>query len=849
MEVIGLKRSYKDHLLSDDLRASQICPVVAYDPESALYYLNDNTLGFSFMCQPLSGGGDEQMEYLNQLLKQDYPPGTTMQFCLFKSPDIERQLADYKHISESGNDPLLNSFTQDRANFLRRHVKDPIVNRTSRGGVCDIGTINDTKLIVSVKIPLLDSQPNVTGWFTKLWDSLASSHEDNADTPFYTQEDLERTKSWRDKIESFLATIPLYPQRLLPAEYIRVMETMLNWSDKAAWKSQIHGRWDENRAISDQIFDYDNPIIIVDPTTIKLGEHCVVKALSAKYFPRSVWFGEAMGLAGDMRQGLQNIRANYMVVSNVAFGNIAEEKAKMLRKHQYTTNQAFGPLLKIAPVLADKKHSLDLLYDDFQEGARPLSVSHHVVIFGRNEHHAVEQAARAQSIWQTYGYSIMEDDSIVLPVFRNCLPLCTDYGAINELKRYQTMTNKECPAVLPVFGESKGTGTPHIELISRNGQLMSFSLHDSQTNKNAVIAAESGSGKSFLTNAIINAYLREGAQVWVIDAGKSYQKLAGVLDGDFIQFGEESNVCLNPFPLIQNWDEEEDSVVSIVASMVNPDPDKKELTNYHLTALKERMANLWQEKGRDMTFDDIASVCLKDEEQRVRDIGTQLYPYTSKGSYGRYFNGENNADFSNRFTVLELDELQGRKGLRQVVLLQLINQIYYKVYFGNRNQKKLFIIDEAWDLLKSGNVARFMEESYRKFRKYGASAIICTQSLTDLTNGATGKAMLTNSANLILLGQKDETVEKVKSEQLLSMENSLFSLLKTVRTVSGSHSEIFIKTDTTVAVGRLAVSPMENLIYTTLPEDVQALNDLQKQGMNFEQAARYLLHQRGYEGY
>ena len=65
---------------------------------------------------------------------------------------------------------------------------------------------------------------------------------------------------------------------------------------------------------------------------------------------------------------------------------------------------------------------------------------------------------------------------------------------------------------------------------------MSLSLHDSDTNKNAVIAAESGSGKSFLLNEIIVSYLSEGAQVWVIDAGKSYKKLNEQLDGDFLQF-------------------------------------------------------------------------------------------------------------------------------------------------------------------------------------------------------------------------------------------------------------------------------------------------------------------------
>ena len=852
MEVLSLKRQSKDRLIEEEMRASQFCPVEAYDDETELYFLNDDTIGFTFLCQPLTGGGQEQMEYLNQLVKQDYPPGTTMQFCLFKSPDIESELYRYKAIGDKTEDPLLKSFSRDRIKFLRKHVSKPIRNRTTRGGTYDIGLINNTQLIVSVKIPTSAGQSNLAGSVSGFWDSLTKflQGEEKKENPsFIPVEDIERAKVWRDKIESFLTMTPLYPRRIKPEQYIRIMETMVNWSDNASWKNEVFGQWDQYRPIHDQIFDPNTPVVWSDHTSIKLGESCVVKPMSAKHFPKAVFFGEAMGFAGDMRQGLENIRTNYMVVANVAFGNIAEEKAKYLRKHQYTSNQVFGPILKMAPVLADKKHSLDILYDDFQEGNRPLLVSHHVVIFGHDQAHADEQAARAQSIWQTFNYTLMEDDSIPLAIFRNCLPLCTDYGAIEELRRYQALTNKECPVVLPVFGESKGTGTPHIELISRNGQLMSFSLHDSFNDKNCIIAAEAGSGKSFLTNAIISAYLRENAQIWVIDAGKSYQKLCDMFNGDFIQFGDDSKVCLNPFPMIENWDEDEDSVVSIVTAMVSPE-DKGELTNLHISTLKALMKGLWEQKGKSMTFDDVAKVCLDDADPRIRDIGKQLYPYTSIGSYGRYFNGENNASFNNRFTVLELDELQSRKGLRQVVLLQLINQIYYNVYFGNRNRKKILIIDEAWDLLKSGVVAAFMEECYRKFRKYGASAIIVTQSLTDVGYSPTGMALMQNAATILMLGQKDETIEKVKNDNLLTMEPGLFNLLKTVRTIGGSHSEIFIKTEGTIAVGRLVVSPLENLIYTTLPEDVQALNDLHyKEGLSYTDAARRLLHERGIEGY
>ncbi|MDF5312143.1 type IV secretion system protein TraC, partial [Vibrio parahaemolyticus] len=125
---------------------------------------------------------------------------------------------------------------------------------------------------------------------------------------------------------------------------------------------------------------------------------------------------------------------------------------------------------------------------------------------------------------------------------------------------------------------------------------MSLSLHDSNTNKNLVIAAESGSGKSFLTNELIFSYLSEGAQVWVIDAGKSYQKLSEMLNGDFVHFEEGTHVCLNPFELIQNYDDEEDAIVSLVCAMASA---KGLLDEWQISALKQVLSRLWEEKGKE----------------------------------------------------------------------------------------------------------------------------------------------------------------------------------------------------------------------------------------------------------
>ena len=153
---------------------------------------------------------------------------------------------------------------------------------------------------------------------------------------------------------------------------------------------------------------------------------------------------------------------------------------------------------------------------------------------------------------------------------------------------------------------------------------------------------------------------------------------------------------------------------------------------------------------------------LESADGRVSDIGVQLFPFTTRRAHGKYF-AQNNIDFKNQFTVLELDELQGRKHLRQVILLQLIYQIQQAVFLGDRSVRKVLLIDEAWDLLKDGEVATFMEHAYRKFRKANASAIIATQSINDLYQNSVGQAIAENSASMHLLG-KNGRVDRVREE-------------------------------------------------------------------------------------
>lgn len=868
MDVFKLKRFTDEGIINDDIRAEQLISPLAIDNEKRIFLCGDHTLGFCFECQPLSGGSEKEKDKVDQLLSQNFPENTTISFLLFRSPDIEENVLAAERLRFHFNHPLLTPVFQERENFLKEFTQKDLISTSSAGARFNIGRVVDVKLIVSVKIPFSGEVPS----------------ED-------TQAEV---LEWATKLQSGLKNIGFAPIQMDADRYVRFMNVFINWDPKATWRQRVEGLWEDDKPIPAQIFDPESSVWMANPNHIQIGKK-FVKVLSAKKMPESTYFGNAIQYIGDLSGNNGGIHQNYAVCCNIIFPDPLKMKDSLSKKRTWANNQAYGPLMKFDPMLGQIKESFDTIYDSLMNGGRPLKTTFSVILFGDSEKEITSLSSQAQSFWSDQHFTLKDDMYVMLPLFTNCLPLCCDRFAINELWRYKTMTTKEVSAILPMFGESKGSGTAHLQLLSRNGQIMSVSLHDSSTNQNAVVAAESGSGKSFLLNEIVLDYMSEGARVWIIDAGKSYKKLCDALNGDFVEFSDQSTISLNPFETIVNWNDEEDAAVNLLGTMASM---KGRLDDYQQAALKAHMHQLWEESqarrmavaGRqvseinayfdnqiaqvmqqnpqnaqgiiddlnvkreteiykalpppDMSIDAVAEACLRDPDGRVRDVGVQLGSFCSNSSYGKFFAGHNNASFNGDLTVLELDELQGRKHLRQVVLLQLISQIQREIFLGERNRKKLVIIDEAWDLLKEGEVASFMEGAYRKFRKYGGSAIIATQSAGDLIGSPAGVAIQNNSANTFYLGQKATTLEQLRAQNTLVMEDWAFNLLKSVRTEAGVYSEIFFQQGQIQSVGRLVVSAYQKLLYSTNPVDVNDIKQYQLQGMTVDQAIKAVLKDR-----
>jgi len=789
--------------------ASELLPVTAYDNDTGLYFLDTSELGFAFIAEPLWAADDQTISRLNVLLNQDWPKDAVLQFTLWAGSDI----AEHLSVMQDLRVPEFRLAGEQRAAFFKEGAKNTAIDSLK---------VRNMHLIISAKAPIEGHGTHIPDRFIDKMTTLKAAFSEG------------------------MKAVGFSHQEMKPSEYIRLMQSIFCQGEDPQWMNSPYTDYSDKEPISEQVFDYDTTVDI-KPDGIEVGQK-KIKVLSVKKFPSAVFFGDAMRYLAEPIAGGRGIPENCMITTSIIFPDAESLRASLDKGKSYVTHQAYGPMVRHIPRLASRKQAFDAMFEAMDDGDRPMKVYLGMAIFAdkgtKKLGNSKENGAvsNAKVFWREAGFHLVEDKYITLPAFLNMLPMGVDIASYKDMFRFKTMATRHVAPMLPIFSDWKGTATPVMNFLSRKGQMMRYSLFDTGSNYNCVIAAQSGSGKSFLTNEMITSYLECGGRAWAIDVGRSYEKLCTQLGGQFLVFGAESNICINPFNLVKDYDEESDLLVGIVAAMAAP---TQPLSDLQMSHLRRIIADIWKEHGQNTQVDYIAEACLAEEDSRVNDVGHQLYAFTSKGEYGRYFNGKNNVRFDSNFVVVELEELKAKAHLQQVVLLQMVYQIQQEMYLGERDRHKLVLIDEAWDLLTRGDIAKFIETGFRRFRKYGGAAVVITQSVNDLYEASSGRAIAENSSNMLLLGQKKDAIDNIQKEGRLSISDFGYQMLKTVHTVPGKYSEIFMITESGQGVARLIVDEHRRLLYSTKAEDMHAIDSFRNMGLSVDEAIDRVLRDRG----
>jgi conjugal transfer ATP-binding protein TraC len=788
------------------LSSAVLSPVMAYAPDEGLFVGHDQSLGFGFHCRPRPGAGERCEQLLRTLLEDERVPGSFLQIFLMATPNlvVARTRAMTQFASAAAPGPA--AMMRRNLDWLFSHAERPF---EEFGGLW----LREFRLIVTCKAPIEGVVPS--------------------------EAEIETAAQAARRMERALTAFDVLPERMTAKSFVTLCAEILNRGEHASWRRFGDVDVNESVPLNAQLLDLGSRLSFDEGgVALEGGGHLAL--LSPRAFGEHAFFGLSAMLAGDLMQGRRGLKGPFWINLTVHYPAAEGLKARLGKKRAWTVNLAGTSMRRWMPSLETRHRDFEALSRAMEDGRRPVRFCLTVGVYGRDREECDRAVTDAVGYWGEYNMILLRDRYIARPLLINCLPLGADAVCSVDLGRYHTMTTQEAACFAPVFGTWRGTGTPTLSFVARDGQVMGFDLFDGSTNFNGVIAAESGAGKSFLMQLMSTSYLAQGAMLWTIDNGGSYQNLCEKLGGEYIDFGHR-RLSLNPFRLVRDYAEESTLLQRLVASMAAP---TQPLTDLQKAALDETMQAVWADYGRDMTVDLIAQRLKSSKDSRDADLGRQLYAFTTQGSYGHYFAGENTITFSADYTVLELGALKNQPHLQGVVLQQLIYQIQQAMIALSRKRRTIMLIDEAWELLREGEIAKFIEAGYRRFRKEHGAMVIATQSLGDLFGSSVGLAIAENSANKILLGQRPDVIDRLVENGQLALLPGQVDLLKTVRSVRDQYSEAFFITDRGMGVGRIVVDPGTRLLFSSHAPDVAALRRARDAGATLEQAVDVVLTER-----
>lgn len=792
--------------------------VHAYDDDGAYFLLPTNRIGFGWISAPLSGGGERAASALNQFLALRWPTGTVLQTCLIATPDIEDVLDGFLAIRERPSSAMLAEIATERVAYLRHATYDRIDT------ISDM-RVRSVRIVWTVHYPIADVIP--------------------------TEEDLRAYRELSDMATQTLRSAGIAPQRLTAELYLRVLRTYLLHGSYASWRGRTRLDVHADQLLCHQVLDPDTSLEVdEDGLWIDSGDTISrVRTLGLKDLPPATYFGQALTYLGDILTGTRGIPGTVLISASVHYPPQDRERARRERDLLWSRYQAGGRLSRYIKSFAERAQDLDQFMSYVSDGDRIVDVHFGIALLTQGhlrddtEHRSNGAVANAVTYMRERGYIMLPDRYFTLPLFAHLLPFGSEAEMRAVLMRWRTMTSRQAAVLLPVMAAWSGTGTPLTLFLTRDGQPMPVSPYDSPSNYNLLIAGQSGSGKSFAVQELITHFLACGGIVRSIDIGRSQAHLAELIGGRIIHWDDTTDISINPFCTVADWDDDADLLASILAVMAAP---RDGLNDWQLQALKAAMRDTWEQYGREMTVDAIIERLRSARDPREHDLATMLYSFSSRGEYGRYFSGRNDLDLSLPYIVLELEGLTGRPHLQRVVMLLLMWRLQQEMYLGDRAQKKLLVLDECHAHLDSEQIVPAIVQFWRRVRKANGVACAITQSISDWFLTPAALAIYENSAMRWLFSQTAESIEHARREGRLEIGDAGLALLRTVRTVPGQYSEALITTaEGAFGVGRLVVPPGARYLYSSRAEDVAAIRQLRAAGYSLADAIAHLTNQGG----
>jgi conjugal transfer ATP-binding protein TraC len=799
-------------------------PYRSYDPKSGIFY-NSASRGFVIEVAPLLGADDRTGEILAQFLSEGIPAPGSLQFHHWMSPRVGEKLSRWylpryaargvyermaRHRIDFLSEGVWKSLSTDAPFYLRNHRVAISYSTPDSSSVTteEIVAVMDGMIsaLASINVTARRMDPQaLIGWIDDLTSPTTASGDD---VVAYNPLDPIADQAVRRDV-----ALNIEPDR------------MLLRTERFRPTGDLGDGTPETDDVLPDIFD--------------------VRSFSVRNLPDRWAPWDVSKLIGDMFT--DKLRMPCPVSTNlcVEFPDAERSSSRASFKFMRTTSLADSKSARFLPQLREQSQEWRHVNKEVRQGRKLARAFFSVTSYspmGRGD--ANERVLK--SVYRAAGWDLLDDRYLQVMGLLSAMPMTMANGLSRDLermKRMRTLLSTTVANLAPIQGEFLGGPTPHLMLVGRRGQPFFWSPFENKAgNHNVAVFGKSGSGKSVTLQELCASFCGAGARVVVIDDGRSFEHSAKLQGGTFVEFTMSSGFCINPFGMIDEdlAREDEDYLLDCMAmlkAIVNQMSRHIDRLNDTERGLIDGAVNeVWASKGREGSIDDVIFALEATGNPLACDLGIAMRPFSRVGTYGRFFAGAVSFELTAQLTVFELSDLSSREELRSVVLTAIMFMSQQMMRKVDRQIPKALLLDEAWQMLRGGAMADFIETYARTCRKYGASLVTATQSLNDYYKSAGSIAALENSDWFVILQQKPETIADFKKHDRFEMDDYTDALLRSLKINGREYSDILIKGPETLAVGRLVLDPFSAALYSSSPRIYAAIEEMVARGLSMSEA-------------
>lgn len=488
----------------------------------------------------------------------------------------------------------------------------------------------------------------------------------------------------------------------------------------------------------------------------------------------------------------------FPVITTLNIQPVAQDKALRIVKKQITGMEANKIDAEKKAIRAgyspdtishDLKQSLmqgeELLDDMINKNQKMFFVSIMVMVSGNNLDELNDNSKILSSKARKYTCQLQVFDNQQRDAFKVILPM----GVTPNQKLYveRALTTESTSIFIPFASQELfQTGGFYYGLnqISRNLILCD---RTSMKTPSGFVLGSSGSGKSFACKReMLSVLLHDNKTgLLVIDPESEYVDMCKAFGGAILSLSASSETYINPMDMDENYglDDNDDPLttpmekkkekalqkkteylMSIIQCMVADSENKSTVTPQQKSIIDRAIRRAYEDY-MEHNFDEAHIPTLINlQEELDKEKGTEEgrmiaegVEYYTKGSMN-LFSHKSNIDFSNRFVVFNIRDLG--KELKQISLLIVLDFIWNRMIANCQESVRTYCyVDEIHVLFQNSFSERYLQQLYKRGRKYGLVITGITQDVEDLLRSDMARGMISNSDFIMMLNQSSDNLK------------------------------------------------------------------------------------------